>query len=140
MVMALHLENARARYGRVPLVEPLGCGYILLAVETVPATFPLRGHLAPEWQDGVRTLAAPGNDRAAVRSVRVFEAVGRPPMDRLPYVRDHRDTRRLAQFDAVILVETGDLPSIATVGDSPWFQALSEWVQRDAVSVHELRA
>ncbi|WP_171074784.1 hypothetical protein [Nonomuraea basaltis] len=39
----------------------------------------------------------------------LFDALAMPPLGRLPYIRDHRESIHLRRFDVVVLIEAVDL-------------------------------
>jgi hypothetical protein len=57
-------------------------------------------------------------------------------MSRLPYVKDHADSIRIAQFDVAVLIETTNSESLVQVQGTPLYEALLEYLRTKSMSVH----
>jgi hypothetical protein len=73
-----------------------------------------------------------------VQRVTVYDAIGMPPLERLPGVREHADSIRVARFDIAVLVETDSPAAALEVQREPAFAALLEALRRQARQMHIL--
>jgi hypothetical protein len=137
--MPPRLVNPDPRYGRVRLIEPTTLGYLHLAAEVqprlpfLPSSRPKRAFLAR-----LKQLARQLAQVEAVQRVTVYDAVGMPPLERLPGVRERAGAIRVARFDVAVLVETDSPAAALEVQRTPAYAALLEALRTPARQVHVL--
>lgn len=139
--MPLRIVNPRAGLGQVAFDDPYPFGYLLLSghVSPRPPFLPM-GEAKRRLFLRLHGCAEQLRSRADVRHVSLFDAVGMPPLGRLPYIRDHRDSVHLARFDVVALVETASPDAAREVRDSGPYEALRQELAKDADDRHEMVA
>jgi len=137
--MPLHLVNPDPRYNRVRLIEPSPLGYIHLAAEVEPR-FPLlpSSHRKRALLGHLKGLARQLEQLEGVQRVTVYDAIGMPPLERLPGVRERADSIRVARFDVAVLVETHSPAATVDVQRAPAYASLLEALQTSARQVHVL--
>ncbi|WP_067931094.1 hypothetical protein [Alicyclobacillus kakegawensis] len=138
--MHLQIVNANDKYGRIKLSEPTTLGYIHIAAQTGDPSFPFRANTDAELLSGLKELASHLEQLDAIETVTVFKAVGLPPVERLPYVRERADSIHVAQFDVVILIETKSPESIEQIQATHLYQVLVENLSQKAKDVHVMTA
>ncbi|MDQ0190906.1 hypothetical protein JI721_02785 [Alicyclobacillus cycloheptanicus] len=138
--MNVHLVNPDDKYGRIALQAPTTRGYIHVAAQTCEPSFPFRANTDTALLEELKELAAPLQAHSQVERVSVFRAVGLPPMDRLPYVRDHADSIRIARYDIALLIETTDASALAEVQSTPLYEAVVAYLQTKSMSLHVMTA
>ncbi|MFD1677954.1 hypothetical protein [Alicyclobacillus fodiniaquatilis] len=138
--MGLQIVNVNPKYGQIQQIAPATLGYIHIAAQTSEPTFPFRTNTAPELLNELKELAHHLEQLDAIETVTVFKAVGLPPVERLPYVREHVDSIHLARFDVVVLVETKLPEAIEQVQATPVYQALMAYLDDHAKSTHVMSA
>ena len=138
--MKLQIVNANPKYGRIKLIDPTTLGYIHIAAQTCEPAFPFRANTDPEFLNGLKELASHLEQLDAIEAVTVFKAVGLPPVERLPYVREHVDSIHLARFDVVVLMETKSPESIEQVQATSLYHALVEYLRNEAEVIHVMAA
>lgn len=139
-MMTLQIVNENPKYGRIQLIDPAGMGYIHMAAQTTVPTLPFRVNTDGALLSRLNVLASDLEDIDAVKKVTVFRAVGMPPMERLPYVREHAGTIQVARFDVAVLVEI-DVPDfIEYVQTSVPYQALHRELSGGSISSHVMTA
>lgn len=143
--MEMQLANTDAKYTKVALKEPAPLGYLHLAAEIQPYSLPL-GLFIPDGRKKValvktlKEIAQQLEQLAAVEKVTVYKAVAMPPLSRMPYVKDHLDTVRLARFDLVVLIETTSPSVVSEVQETRSYQVLVDTLQAEAKQVHIMAA
>jgi hypothetical protein len=137
--MPLHLVNPDPRYERVQLVQPTPLGYIHLAAEVEPR-LPLlpRSRRKRNLLARLKQLARQLEQVASVQRVTVYDAIGMPPLERLPGVREQANSIRVARFDVAVLIETDSPAAALDVQREPAYTALLEALRTPARQVHVL--
>jgi hypothetical protein len=138
--MKLQIVNENPDYRRIQLMEPTSLGYIHIAAQTRKPAFPFGAKTDPKFLEGLKELAGHLEQMDAIETVTVFKAVGSPPVERLPYVKDHADVIHLARYDVVVLVETKLQEFIEPVQSTPLYQALVEYISNEAMDMHVMTA
>lgn len=138
--MSVHIVNADSKYGRVLLQESTTSGYIHIAAQTCEPSFPFRANTDPTLLEGLKELVSHLHDLECIETIHVFRAVGLPPVSRLPYVKDHADTIRVARFDVAVLMETKNQECVEQLQDTPLYQALLEYLRTNSIGVHTMSA
>jgi hypothetical protein len=140
----LQIVNADSRYSPVKLVESTPLGYIHIAAEVRPPSRP--GLVVSKWRDKfalvsrLKELAHQLEQLDAVKTVTIFDAVAVPPLERLPYIKEHRDAIHVACFDIVVLVETTSPATAREVQATPIYQALVDALASKAMHMHVIVA
>ncbi|WP_063828706.1 hypothetical protein [Actinopolymorpha alba] len=120
--------TADPRYSKAHLIDPSPYGYIHIGAEISPPSRPgpiLRR--SPEKRRLENHLKGLGRQLEQVDNVvkvTVYDAVGIPPLQRLPYVRERINTIELPRFDVAILVETTSPTVIPEAQASQAYDAL----------------
>lgn len=138
--MSLQIVNANGKYGRVALQETTTQGYIHIAAQTSEPSFPFRANTDPELIEGLRELVHALEQLDSIERINVFRAVGLPPVNRLPYIKDHSDSIRIARFDVAVLIETRTPEFLDQVQAAPLFEAVLEYLSAQSKSVHVITA
>ncbi len=137
--MQPRLVNPDPRYGRVQLIEPTTLGYLHLAAEVQPRLPVLpTSRRKQAFLARLKQLARPLAQVDTVQRVTVYDAIGMPPLERLPGVRERTGTIRVARFDVAVLVETDSPAAALDVQRTPAYAALLEALRAPARQVHVL--
>ncbi|WP_067621542.1 hypothetical protein [Alicyclobacillus acidiphilus] len=138
--MNVSIVNADSKYSRVPLEEPTSRGYIHIAAQTCEPSFPFRPNTDPRLLAELKDLVEHLEQVDCVDTIHTFRAVGLPPVSRLPYVKDHAGSIRIARFDVAVLIEMKNKESLAEVQGTPLYEALVEYLRTHSKSVHVMPA
>lgn len=126
--MTFDLVHPDARYGPVPLASPDPRGALLLGIQTARPTFPVRPLADPPWLHRLHGLAARAAESGnGHQSMALFQAVGRPPLARVPGVREYRVLAERARYDVLLLVITETPDAVRELAGAPEWGAVREW-------------
>lgn len=142
--MELQLVNAESGYSKATFIEPSSLGYIHIGAAVRPRSLPFTllptGREKAELIGRLKELSRQLKQLEAVETATVFEAVGLPPLHRLPYIKERTDSLHLARFDIAVLIETSSPAAARDVQKTSAYQALMNAVQSKATDVHVMAA
>lgn len=138
--MSVQIMNAEDKYGRVPLEEPTERGYIQIAAQTSEWGIPFRPNTDKALLEELKELSSYLEQLDCIESIHVFRAVGLPPVNRLPYVKEHTDSIRVARFDVVVFIEAKTVDSLQQIQDTPLYEGLLEFLGSQSKSMHVMTA
>ncbi|MFC7192083.1 hypothetical protein [Halocatena marina] len=135
---------ADSTYSKAQFIEPTTLGYIHIGAEVQPSTLPItlfppsaeKATLLEKLKQQTQQL----EEFETVETATVFKAVTMPPFHRFPYIKDHIDSLRLAQFDIAILIETSSPAVVPDVRDTTAYQTLVNTIQSEATQMHVMAA
>lgn len=138
--MGLHIVNPDPRYPSVRLVEPALLGYLHIAAQVRPRSFPLapRGRWKRTFLARMKQLARRVEALDAVEKATVYDAIAFAPPS--SYVKERRGAVHVPRFDVVALIETASPDAARTVRTSPECQALITALGHEARDLHVIAA
>jgi hypothetical protein len=141
----LQLVYTDPKYPPVKLIEPATLGYIHIAAEVQPPLLPFSLFLPPGRDKSallteLKAFAHQLEQLEAVEQVTVFKASAMPPVERLPYIKERKDSIRTPRFDIVVLIETKSVIAIHEVQKTPAYWALVDALRSKAEQMHIMAA
>lgn len=135
---------ADSTYSKAQFIEPTSLGYIHIGAEVQPPRLPVtllptRGKKATLLK-GLKQCARQLEQLDTVETATVFKAVTLPPFHRFPYIKDHRDSLRLARFDVAVLIETSSPAVVPDVQDTSIYGKLVDAIRSEATQMHVMTA
>ncbi|WP_227377964.1 hypothetical protein [Haladaptatus halobius] len=141
---AEHAVVADSTYSRAQFIEPSSLGYIHIGATVRPRSLPLtllpNGREKTELLTRLKERARHLEELEAVETAAIFETAAMPPLHRLPYIKEHKDSIHLARFDVAVLIETKSPVAAREVQDTQAYQSLMDAIQNAATDVHVMAA
>lgn len=141
---AEHAVIADSTYSRAQFIEPASLGYIHIGATIRPRSLPLtllpNGREKTELLTRLKERARYLKELEAVETATVFETAAMPPLHRLPYIKEHKDSIHLARFDVAVLIETKSPTAAREVQETQAYQTLMDAIQNAATDVHVMAA
>ncbi len=141
----LQLVYFDRNYPPVKLIEPTTLGYIHIAAEVQPRSLPFSLFMPQRREKSellteLKALAHPLEQLDAVEKVTVFHAGVVLPIERLPYIKQRKDSIRIPRFDIVVLIETKSVLATREVQTTPAYRALVDTLTSKAEHMHIITA
>src|SRR6266498_2674934 len=139
----LQLVYFDRNYPPVKLIEPTTLGYIHIAAEVQPRSLPFSLFMPQRREKSellteLKALAHRLEQLDAVEKVTVFHAGVMLPIERLPYIKQRKDSIRIPRFDIVVLIETKSVLATREVQTTPAYRPL-EGERSDYLAINHAR-
>ncbi|TCP24945.1 hypothetical protein EV207_12248 [Scopulibacillus darangshiensis] len=138
--MDIQIVNPGSKYQAAELIEPAPLGYTHIAAQVRSSSLPFKIGSASKLLKKLKQSAKALEQQDFVESATVYEAVAVPPMERLPYIKDHRDSIRAARFDIAVLIETKSPAAITEVQKTAPYQEMMEALRDESKQMHVIAA
>ena len=141
----LQLVYTDRHYPPVKLIEPTTLSYIHIAAEVQPRSLPFSLFMPQRREKSellieLKALAQSLEQLDAVEKVTVFHAGAMLPIERLPYIKQRKDSLRIPRFDIVVLIETKSVMASRDVQTTPAYRALVDILTSKAKRMHIMSA
>jgi hypothetical protein len=139
--MAVEMVNASPKWGKAPLIEPSGLGYVHIGAEIEPPSRPgpvlRRSKAKRALIKRLKEAAARLEQRSDVERATVFDAVAFMPGGE--YIKEHPE-KPPAMFDVVVLIEAASEAVLPDVQGSEEYQSLMQELEPAARRLHVIAA